>query len=108
MLLDILLTRHRWLITNVPQVLHFQHSWELWFNGLSSLDIVNLRMNITGIEYSKYMIEDEIDNYDPESEEFDCLIDIHTRLINLLFRLTNREKEFFIFKENKNEVLQKV
>ena len=85
MLLDILLTKCRWLITNVPQILHSHYRWKLWFDGLSSLDIVNFRMNITGIEQSLSMIEDEFDNYNPWSEEFECLLDIHTRLINLLF-----------------------
>ena len=89
MLLDILLTKHRWLITNIPQVLHSHYRWKLWFDGLSCIDIANFRMNITGIEHSKYMIEVEFDNYDPWSEEFDCLIDIHTRLVNFLFVLQN-------------------
>ena len=88
MLLDILFTKYGWLITSVPQILHSPFRWKLWFDGLSSLDITNFRMNVTGIEQSKYMIEDEFDNYDPWSEEHECLIDIHTRLVDFLFRLT--------------------
>ena len=46
-------------------------------------------MNITGIRHFKHMIGDEFDNYEPESEEFDCLIEIHTRLVELSLRLTS-------------------
>ena len=87
MFLDILLTKYRWLITNVPQVLHSHYNWKLWFDGLTSINIADLRMNISGIMHSRYMIEDEFDNHEPGSEEFDCLIDIHNRLIELLLLL---------------------
>ena len=83
--LDELLTKYNWLITNVPQVLHSPYDFDCWLNGLSSYDLMNFRMNISGIEQSKSMIEDEFDNYQPWTEEFECLLDIHTRLIKLLF-----------------------
>ena len=44
---------------------------------------------MSGIKHSRDMIIDEYDNYDPCSEEFDCLCKIHSRLIELLFRLTS-------------------
>ena len=64
-------------------------SLEAWFEGLTPLSVMDLRMNITGIRHSRHMIEDEFDNYEPESEEFDCLIEIHTRLVELSLRLTS-------------------
>ena len=87
MFLNILLTKYRWLITNVPQILHSHHRWKLWFDGLTPINIMDLRINITGIERSRYMIEDEFGNYEPGSEEFEGLIDIHTRLVELLLLL---------------------
>ena len=85
MLLDILLTKYSWLITNVPEILHSHYDFNRWLNNLTSYDLANFRMNISGIKQSKYVIEDEFDNYDPWTEEFECLIGIHTHLINLLF-----------------------
>ena len=85
MLLDILLTKYRWLRTNVPQILHSHYDFNRWLNNLTSYDLANFRMNVSGIEESKFMIEDEFDNYAPWTEEFECLIDIHTHLIELLF-----------------------
>ena len=89
MLLNVLLTRYAWLITNVPQILHSHYRWKTWFEGLTPLNVMDLRMNITEIRHSRYMIEDEFDNYAPESEEFECLCEIHYRLVELSFRLTS-------------------
>ena len=61
----------------------------LWFDGLTPLNVANLRMNITGIRQSRHMIEEEFDNYEPESEEFYCICEIHTRLVELSLRLTS-------------------
>ena len=94
MLLDILLTKYRWLITNVPQILHSHYRWKLWFDGLSSYDLINFRMNATGIEQSKYMIEDGFDNYNPWSEGFECLLDIHTRRVSLTFCFVLKVEKF--------------
>ena len=89
MLLNVLLTRYAWLITNVPQILHSHYRWKTWFEGLTPLNVMDLRMNITEIRHSRYMIEDEFDNYAPESEEFQGLCEIHYRLVELSFRLTS-------------------
>ena len=90
MLLSTLETKYRWLITNVPEILHHnRYRWESWFRGLSPLDIANLRMNISGIIHHRHLMEDEFDNHNPETEEFDCLIEIHTRLVELSLRLTS-------------------
>ena len=43
------------------------------------------RMNISGIEQSKFMVEDDFDNYAPGTKEFGHLLIIHSRLIQLLF-----------------------
>ena len=85
MLLNVLLTKYRWLITNVPEVLHSHHDFERWLNNLTPYDLANFRMNVSGIEQSKAMVEDELDNYSPWTEEFECLLDLHTHLIQLLF-----------------------
>ena len=87
MLLSTIVTKYGWLITNVPQILHPHYLWKSWFDGQTSLNVMNLRMNITGIRHSRHMIEEEFDNYAPESEEFECLCEIHTRLVELSLRL---------------------
>ena len=87
MLLNTLLTKYGWLITNVPQILHSDPLWKSWFDNLSEYDILNLKMNISGIKYSRDTIVDEYDNYDPNSDEFECLCKIHYRLVELLLRL---------------------
>ena len=89
MLLNVLLTRYAWLITNVPEILHSCYSWEFSLDNLSEYDILNRKMNVSGIKHSRDMIIDEYDNYDPRSKEFDCLCKIHGRLIKLLSRLTS-------------------
>ena len=45
------------------------------------------RMNINGIEQS--MIEDDFINYTPDTEEFEHLLIIHSRLIQLLLLIKN-------------------
>ena len=87
--LNILLTKYSWLMTNVPHILHSHYDWNRWLNGLSSYDLTNFRMNVSGMEQSKDMIEDKFDNYQPWTEEFECLLDIHMRLIELLFLIKN-------------------
>ena len=86
MLLNILVIKYRWLITNVSEILHSRYSWKSWLDGLSAYDILNLRMNISGIRHYKHLIEDGFDNHDPE--EFDCLCEIHYLLVELSLRLT--------------------
>ena len=85
MLLDVLLTKYNWLITNVPEVLLSNYDFDRWVSNLTPYELANFRMNVSGIEQSKSMVEDEIDNYAPETEEFERLIGLHTRLIMLLF-----------------------
>ena len=89
MLLDTLQTRYGRMITNVPQILHSHPLWKYWFAKLSEYDILNLKMNVSGIKHFRDMIIDEYDNYDPYSEEFECLCKIHGRLIELLLRVTS-------------------
>ena len=89
MLLNFLLTKYAWLITKVPQILHSPPLWKSWFDDLSEYDILNLKMNISDIKHSRDMIIDEYGNYDPYSEEFECLCKIHGRLTELLLRLTS-------------------
>ena len=65
MLLNTLLTNYGWLITNVPHILHSDPLWKSWFDNLTEHDILSLKMNISGIKYSRDAIVDEFDNYDP-------------------------------------------
>ena len=84
-----ILTKYRWLVTNVPETLYRNcYRWESWLRDLTFLDISNLRMNITGLKHYRYLIEDKFDNYEPRSEGFEFLIDVHTHLVELLFRFT--------------------
>ena len=88
MLLDEI--KYNWLITNVPHIsFSSQYDWVRYLNTLTQYERMNFRMNISGIEQSKYMIEDDFDNYQPWSDEFEHLLVIHTRLIELLFLIKN-------------------
>ena len=89
MLLNVLLTKYGWLITRVSEILHSYHRWKSWLEGLAPLDIMDLRKNISGIRHYRYLIEDEFDNHNPGTEEFDCLCEIHYRLVELSLRLTS-------------------
>lgn len=75
-----ILTKYRWLATNVPEVLNYYgYRWESWLKNLTELDKMDLRMNITGIKHYRYLIED--------SDEFEYFIGVHTHLVELLFCL---------------------
>ena len=80
--------RYNWLLTNVPHIsFSSEYDWGCYLNTLTQYECMNYRMNIRGIERSKDMIEDDFDNYQPCSDEFEHLLVIHTRLIELLFKL---------------------
>ena len=87
MFLNILLTKYGWLITNVPKILHSDPLWKFWLDNLSEHAIFNMKMNVSGIKNSRDFVIDEFDNYDPDSDEFECLCKIHYRLVELLLRL---------------------
>ena len=55
MLLNTLLT------PNVPEILHSRYRWKSW------LDVMNLRMNISGTRHHMHLIQDEFDNHEPET-----------------------------------------
>ena len=57
MLLSTLLTKYGWLITNVPEILHSRHNWKFWFEGLSPLDVMNLKINVSGFRHHRRLIE---------------------------------------------------
>ena len=80
--------RYNWLLTNVPDILFLsEYDWGRWLKTLTEYERMNFRMNISGIEQSKDMIGDDFDNYQPCSDEFEHLLVIPTRLIELLFEL---------------------
>ena len=80
--------RYNWLLTNVPHIsFSSEYDWHRWLKTLTQYERMNFRMNISGIEQSKFMVEDDFDNYAPGTEEFEDLLVIHTRLIELLFKL---------------------
>ena len=87
MLLNTLLTKYGWLITSVPQILHSHPLWKSWFNELSGDNFLNLKNNRGVILHHANMIVDEFDNHDPETEEFECLCEIHSRLVERLLLL---------------------
>ena len=88
MLLDAV--KYNWFITNVPHIsFSSEYDWRRYLNTLTQYERMNFRMNVSGIEQSKSMIEDDFDNYDSETEEFEHLLVIHTRLIQLLFLIKN-------------------
>ena len=89
MLLSTLLTKYGWLITNVPEILHSRHNWKFWLEGLSPLDVMNLKMNVSGFRHHRRLIEGEFDRHEHETEGFDCLVEIHRRLVELSLRLTS-------------------
>ena len=77
-------------MTNVPHIsFSSQYDWVRYLNTLTQYERMNFRMNVSGIEQSKSMIEDEFDKYAPGTEEFERLLVIHTRLIELLFVIKN-------------------
>ena len=83
-------TKYNWLITNVPHIsFSSEYDWGRYLNTLTQYERMNFCMNISGIEQSKDMLEDDFDNYAPETEEFEHLLVIHTRLIELLFVIKN-------------------
>ena len=63
--------------------------WEVlaWFNELSGYDFLYLKDNKSVIKYYWDMIVDEFDNHDPETKEYECLCEIHSRLLELLLLL---------------------
>ena len=78
--------RYAWLLTNVPHILFSsEYDWQRWLKTLTQYERMNFRMNISGIEESRDMIVDDFDNYAPETDEFEDLLVIHMRLIELLF-----------------------
>ena len=80
-------TKYNWLMTNVTHIsFSSEYDWGRYLNTLTQYERMNFRMNVSGIEQSKSMIEDDFDNYAPETEE---LLVIHTRLIELLFVIKN-------------------
>ena len=77
MLLNTLLTKYGWLITNIPKILHSDTHWKSYLDNLWEYAILNPKMNISGIKHSRDMMVDEFDNYDPDSDELNCLCKIH-------------------------------
>ena len=88
MLLNALVTKYAWLITNVPQILYSRYRWKSWLDDLSAYDILNLRMNISGIRHYKHLIEDEFDNHDPEPEVLTVFVKFTIAWLN--FRCVSR------------------
>ena len=82
--------KYNWLITIVPHIsFSSEYDWRRYLNTLTQCERMYFRMNISGIEQSKSMIEDDFDNYAPETEEFEHLLIIHSRLIQLLLLIKN-------------------
>ena len=67
----------------------YEYDWKYYLNTLKQCERMYFRVNINRIEQSKSMIEDDFDNYAPETEEFERLLIIHSRLIQLLLLIKN-------------------
>ena len=82
--------KYNWLITIVPHIsFSSEYDWKRYSNTLKQCERMYFCMNINRIEQSKSMIEDDFDNYAPETEEFEHLLIIHSRLIQLLLLIKN-------------------
>ena len=82
--------RYNWLLTNVPHISFLsEYDWQRYLKTLTQYECMNFRMNISGIEESRDMIVDDFDNFQPCSDEFEHLLVIHTRLLDLLFVIKN-------------------
>ena len=68
--------RYGWLNANVPQI--FGDGWRSWLDNLSEYEILNLRMNRSGLEYYKRIIVDRLVR--KRSNEFTNLCLICNRL----------------------------
>ena len=73
---SVLLFECKWMVDNYPQVLLGENLWKSWFNNLSEYDILNLKMNRSGIEESRDIMSKEM-NYNK----------IYARLVMLLSRV---------------------
>ena len=81
--------KYNWLLTNVSHISFLsQYDWQRWLRTLTPYERTNFCMNISGIEQSRSMIEDDLDTYHPCSDGFEDLLVVHTRLVELLFELS--------------------
>ena len=68
--LNVLLSECKWMTENCPQVLLGENLWKSWFNNLSEYDILNLKMNRSGIEESKDFMGKELHVREKDYVEF--------------------------------------
>ena len=66
---------------NYPQVLLGETLWKSWFDNLSEYDILNLKMNRSGIEESKDFISEELHIREKNYVEFRCINVIYNQLV---------------------------
>ena len=82
--LNVLSSECKWMADNYPQVLLGENLWRSWFNNLSEYDILNLKMNRSGIEESKDFMSKELHIREKNYVEFTCINKIYVRLVMLL------------------------
>ena len=71
--LNVLLSECKWMADNCPQVLLGENLWKSWFNNLSEYDILNLKMNRSGIEESKDFMGKELHIREKNYAKFTCI-----------------------------------
>ena len=91
--LNVLLSKCKWMTKDYPQVLFGENLWESWFNNLSENDISNLEMNRSGIEESKDFMGKELHIRERDYDEFTCINKIYVRLVMLLLCIDGKPCE---------------
>lgn len=91
--LNVLLTECKWMVNNYAQVLYDKTLWKFWFDNHSEYDILNLKMNRSGIEESKIFMGKELHIWGCNYEEFMCISNIYSRLVTLLLRMDGKSCE---------------
>ena len=97
--LNVLLSECKWMVDNYPQVLLGENLWKSWFNNLSEYDILNLKMNRSGIEESKNFMSKELHIREKNYEEFTCINKIYVRLVMLLLCVDGKSCEMIAIPE---------
>ena len=72
------------------QVLFDENLWASWFDNLSEYDILNLRMNRSGIEKLKDFMFKELYILEKNCEKYRYINEIYMRLVDLLVRMDDK------------------
>ena len=87
-----------WLNTTVPQI--FGDGWESWFDNLSEYEILNLKMNRSGLVHYRRFINGRLFKKRYGSIKFTSLCLVWNRLTTLLQRLEGELPENYTASKN--------